>query len=693
MLYISPRACANPFHLTTCSNAGGRPATVHQCRKLRALGILQVAPGDMLCKRCREHLSQGVKDQDTQASEEQQAGRQMRPRKRSSTSDEPVDEEVEALPKRPKQSDSQELWQAPPQMSQSPTTVAARITEINAALQALGLGVISAKQTFERRVGFAQKKASEDYVKLYKLYQKVLLPPDLRAEHQRAHPDPDYSGLLEAMKARIATVSSRRDLIAVLTLVPDSWTVSQVVAYFGVTKYSVRQARHLRAQYGLLSQPELRRGHGFSGSVVDAIHAFVRLDSISRISPHLRDCVAISVGFLPSRRLNSTLHETYTLFKEAHQNITIGFSTFCKHLPRDVRRSVDEHKVCVCVICQNLKFMLEPLTIESIEELHLLGACGDASEDCATEHCSRCDYNAIEASLRAETEDSCDEEVSFWMWKTIDSRVQLSEETCTIGELITKVTTSFSRAYRFHRYVKVKQRAFYQKKLVALLQGEVLVVLDFAENYSFLLQEEVTSHYYARAQCSLLTIAVYYMSSSGQMEHLTYCGVTEDLLHDSAPVLYGIHWILREVSKTTAIELVNYFSDGARQHFKNRTMALVVLGHEMLFGCRARWHFHASHHGKSVCDGIGAVVKRSIRAHSLRCSTRPIRSVDDVIAWSSSNPRLAIGVSCSQFDLSTSILIHLASWCPPGISQEEQIKTQRSEPNVVFLFVPLGKTL
>ena len=120
--------------------------------------------------------------------------------------------------------------------------------------------------------------------------------------------------------------------------------------------------------------------------------------------PHSKDCVAVSVSFLPSRRLHSTLRKTYAFFQETHPNIAVGFSTFCKHLPDDVQRTTYEHKVCVCVIGQNLKCMLEPLTIESTVEL-LLGTCGNDGEDCSTGHCNRCHYNAIEASLRAETED------------------------------------------------------------------------------------------------------------------------------------------------------------------------------------------------------------------------------------------------------------------------------------------------
>ena len=111
------------------------------------------------------------------------------------------------------------------------------------------------------------------------------------------------------------------------------------------------------------------------------------------------------------------------------------------------------------------------------------------------------------------------------------------------------------------------------------------------------------------------------------------------MLHDVAPVLYGIRWTLQEVSRKTAVELVHYFSDGARQHFKNQTVALVIVGHEILFGCRGRWHFHASQHGKSVYDGISAVLKRSVRTQSLKRNTWPTRMVDDITGWNTRSVR------------------------------------------------------
>ena len=43
--------------------------------------------------------------------------------------------------------------------------------------------------------------------------------------------------------------------------------------------------------------------------------------------------------------------------------------------------------------------------------------------------------------------------------------------------------------------------------------------------------------------------------------------------------------------------------------------------HQDDFGIRAEWHFFATSHGKSACDGIGGTVKREAARASLRATT------------------------------------------------------------------------
>src|SRR5438105_9124795 len=71
------------------------------------------------------------------------------------------------------------------------------------------------------------------------------------------------------------------------------------------------------------------------------------------------------------------------------------------------------------------------------------------------------------------------------------------------------------------------------------------------------------------------------------------------------------------------ITFIHYFTDGARQHFKSRNAMWFLGHHEEIFGVRAAWNFHASGHGKSACDGIGACLKSQIRRKALRETYSP----------------------------------------------------------------------
>lgn len=52
------------------------------------------------------------------------------------------------------------------------------------------------------------------------------------------------------------------------------------------------------------------------------------------------------------------------------------------------------------------------------------------------------------------------------------------------------------------------------------------------------------------------------------------------------------------------IKKIFYFTDFAAQHFKNKNNFSNLLAHKDDFGIEAEWHFHATAHGKSACDGV-----------------------------------------------------------------------------------------
>lgn len=53
-----------------------------------------------------------------------------------------------------------------------------------------------------------------------------------------------------------------------------------------------------------------------------------------------------------------------------------------------------------------------------------------------------------------------------------------------------------------------------------------------------------------------------------------------------------------------------YFSDGAASQYKNKLNFLNLSFHEDDFHIKAEWHFFATCHVKSTCEGIRGTVKR-----------------------------------------------------------------------------------
>ncbi len=81
-----------------------------------------------------------------------------------------------------------------------------------------------------------------------------------------------------------------------------------------------------------------------------------------------------------------------------------------------------------------------------------------------------------------------------------------------------------------------------------------------------------------------------------------------------------------------------YFTDGCSAQYKNRNNFYNMTLHEHDFGIPAEWHFYATSHGKSACDGLGGTVKRLVTRASLQ---RPLH--DQILTplkmfdWAKSN--------------------------------------------------------
>ena len=185
-----------------------------------------------------------------------------------------------------------------------------------------------------------------------------------------------------------------------------------------------------------------------------------------------------------------------------------------------------------------------------------------------------------------------------------------------------------------HDFTATKQTRHYSKLKEELKEGEFLVILDFAENYSFVMQNAAQGFHWNNDQASLFPIVVYYRED-GKLKNLSIVGISDCLKHDTIAV-YIFQRKLIDILKRKFphIRKIIYYSDGAPQQFKNRKAFVNLCYHFLDFGVEAEWNFFATAHGKGPCDGIGGTVKRyAARASLQRGTARPILTPLELFNW------------------------------------------------------------
>ena len=89
--------------------------------------------------------------------------------------------------------------------------------------------------------------------------------------------------------------SDKERKIQLLKLVPDDWSIYWTIEFFNVSEYSVKQARKLKKEKGLLATPKNYSREGINRATKFLITEFCECDAVSRICHGKKDCVSIKL--------------------------------------------------------------------------------------------------------------------------------------------------------------------------------------------------------------------------------------------------------------------------------------------------------------------------------------------------------------------------------------------------------------
>ena len=372
------------------------------------------------------------------------------------------------------------------------------------------------------------------------------------------------------------------------------------------------------------------------------VNDFFLLPEVSRECPEKKEAIKVNKKIIQKNIMVLTLQEAYAEFRRRYPEMKIGYTSFKKMKPKNVRKvSETSRKTCLCTPCSNVALKIEamktfankkatgdPRKREALAQISALSKSklSDGSLCAYTDHpkmkcleqkCNQCKDN-LNIILQPISKYD-DENITWCQWQYVDTTrddkpkriISCVEKTAPIKDFTDEIKKDM-KTYPQHIF-----RANWQHHQMANCQshlkpGEVLLTMDFSENYRCQFQDEVQSGYFDQVQVTLHPSMAYYIENGLLVKH-AIVGVSNDGKHDSYLVQAFEDMafeILRDqpAFKENPISAVHEWTDGCAAQYKGKKGFAHLSLRKQPAIIR---NFFETSHGKGVCDGIGSVVKNS----------------------------------------------------------------------------------
>ncbi|CAH0547525.1 unnamed protein product [Brassicogethes aeneus] len=510
--------------------------------------------------------------------------------------------------------------------------------EVSEICKLLRIEEIGLSSTISKKA--IEKKACEVKLVFKKKCLKVLNLSDSEEEPDDDEMGRNYISLVKEIKETIPTLDYENK-INIISLAPKSWSLKRVASEFNISEKTVRTARNLSKEHGIFPksrQINLKGRPSISEEVHTTVLDFYQQDDVSRLCPGAKEFTSVrdksgKKVHKQKRLLLFNLKELFLMFKEEKSYIKIGFSKFCALRPKwcVLAGGAGTHTVCVCLYHQNLKLLCNVIS-KSVKYTTFIEAtvCDVNNENCMFGECKECPGKQKLEQLLSEMVDDGNKTVVYNQWISTDRchmkqiQEKYSEFLETFKEQVLKT--------KEHHFVAKSQGAFLKQLKESLGEGEFIVLCDFAENYSFTVQDEVQSFHWNTSSATLHPFLIYYKDISDTIQTQSFCVLSDVKNHTTLEfAVFQKYFIQLLKTRFLCIKKLFYMTYGCAGQYKNKKNFLNLYYHEEDYLLEAEWHFFGTSHGKSACDGVGGTVKRVVRKTSLqRTSSNQILDIDSM---------------------------------------------------------------
>lgn len=419
----------------------------------------------------------------------------------------------------------------------------------------------------------------------------------------------------------------------------DRQLFSKVVSGTAVAKYGLQDlaepfiSTYMNREYAnsktlKYSRKPMKNAH--SEREAEAIQSFLEEDCNSALAPGKKDTITLNKVIKTKRYLQDTLENLHTKFLES-STFNLSYSAFCKLKPFwVVKPNVADRDTCRCTKHANFEYMIEKLHLLKVvaqtknDDITKIVCCDSNKIDCMFGICVRCKNKSIPIELGA---DKKNEECFYYSWETIkENRIDknnkeivvsltvLQKITCTMEELVRKAQEALPQFCKHVYNVNHQFKAMKQLK-ESLCANEVVILMDFSENFICKYSQEVQSVHFgaSKVQVTLHTGVVYHVGTEGENEKcISFCSISSSLRHDACAIWAHLQPVLKMIKeKLPQTDTIHFQSDGPTTQYRNKTNFFLMTYFCKKIGIKeCTWNFTEAGHGKGPADGIGGVTKR-----------------------------------------------------------------------------------
>ena len=259
--------------------------------------------------------------------------------------------------------------------------------------------------------------------------------------------------------------------------------------------------------------------------------------------------------------------------------------------------------------------------LESISKMTLCPFNDIPRNKCLEWKCNACGINAINDHYAPLKQEHQQDLVTYNIWEKVDKVTEKTGKICLVTELVTKKSklqdvidglTNALAKLSAHLFRAAWQQAQLKLCKEHMPPKSATIIIDYAENYSCLAQDEVQSAHWSKTQATIHPVMAFINEENvvGPFTHKTsiIC-ISDDLKHDADGVAHFMSKVYPYLKQKHGISHVEVFSDCcAGQYRCSKSFADLAL-HPKIYHTTINHNYFESSHGKSSADGLGAVVK------------------------------------------------------------------------------------